>query len=163
MSATLGGGLSTFLLEVALNRRRVKERLAALLIEERGRRAPDGSGDPRRFPQPEMARLLGYSLRQYQRLEDPEDGSLPRFDQMQQLLEKLDRPSSDVYGDEEPPSLETTGEDDDVNEDRLARMEEEVGEVRELLEAVARAVGVPVPGDDGSGEEPGREAPGPAA
>lgn len=42
------------------------------------RRAALGGGDPKRFPQPRMAELLGVSLRQYQRWERGVSSPRPR-------------------------------------------------------------------------------------
>jgi hypothetical protein len=97
MSATRRDGLATFLLEMALDKARMKARLASVLLEERQQR---GHGDARRFPQPAMAALLGYSLRQYQRLEDPDEGSLPLWEDLTQILAKLGRPDSDIFGED---------------------------------------------------------------
>jgi hypothetical protein len=47
-----------------------------------------------------MAALLGYSLRQYQRLEDPDEGSLPLWEDLTQILAKLGRPDSDIFGED---------------------------------------------------------------
>lgn len=98
MSATRRDGRATFLLEMALDKARMKARLAAVLADERRQR---GNGDPRRFPQPEMAALLGYSLRQYQRLEDAGDPSLPTWDDLTAILTKIERDPSEIFADDE--------------------------------------------------------------
>jgi transcriptional regulator with XRE-family HTH domain len=168
MSATPLGGLSTFLLEMALDKARMKGRLAAVLQDERRIR---GRGDARRFPQPEMARLLGYSLRQYQRLEDPDDGSLPTWDALTEILTKLERPQSDIFGEEETD--EQPAEEPAVSPDRPAAAgAEEARDLRVLVDALLRDRGLDpeqilrdarLPPEE---PEPGaedREAPGEAA
>jgi transcriptional regulator with XRE-family HTH domain len=138
MSATQLGGLSTFLLEMALDKARMKGRLAAVLQDERRIR---GRGDARRFPQPEMARLLGYSLRQYQRLEDPDDGSLPTWDDLNEILAKLGRPQSDIFAEEsdEPPLNGELGATPDPPE---AATVEETRDLRILVDALLRDRGL---------------------
>lgn len=95
LAATHDGGRATFLLEVALDRARMKSRLAGVLNAERAKR---GGGDARRFAQPEMARLLGYSLRQYQRLEDANDPSLPSWSDLERIMELLDLDATQIFG-----------------------------------------------------------------
>lgn len=133
MSATPLVGLSTFLLEMALDKARMKGRLASVLVDERRKR---GHGDAKRFPQPKMAELLGYSLRQYQRLEDADDGSLPSWDDLTEILAKLDRPPSDIFGDDEPVSRAATA----------PRLEgaaaEEARDLRILVDALLRDRGL---------------------
>lgn len=143
MSATRRDGLSTFLLEMALDKARMKARLAAVLLDERTRR---GLGDARRYPQPEMARLLGYSLRQYQRLEDADDPSLPGWDDLTEILAKLERPETDVFGSDnisdapapavQPDPVAATGREGP------AGLAAEVAAQRRLLEAIAAALGI---------------------
>jgi transcriptional regulator with XRE-family HTH domain len=134
MSATTLDGLSTFLLEMALDKRQMKERLAAVLLEERKTR---GHGDPRRFAQPAMAGLLGYSARQYQRLENADDASLPVYSDLIEILEKLGRPTSDIFGEEdvEPETLDEPASS--VSEDvRLGRLESTLERVLGLVQEV---------------------------
>jgi transcriptional regulator with XRE-family HTH domain len=137
MSATRRDGLATFLLEMALDKARMKARLASVLIEERTKR---GHGDARRFPQPEMADLLDYSLRQYQRLEDPDSESLPNWDTLTRILDLLGRPSSDIFGDDEEAEIEGPearsdgdGSSSDL-EEAIADLGEKVDRILELLE-----------------------------
>lgn len=135
LSATRDGGRATFLLEVALDRARLKQRLAAVLLAERTER---GLGDARRFPQPAMAAVLGYSLRQYQRLEDPDDPNLPSWNNIEVIADKLGLDPSDLFGDDgsepkptengsatPPPQSELDALRQDLQEQReqLARME----------------------------------------
>lgn len=65
-----------------------------MLREERVRR---GGGDGRRFPQPVMADLLGYSLRQYQRLEDPGHPSLPPRRKLELIARRLGLDTSRLF------------------------------------------------------------------
>lgn len=107
LSATLAGTRATFLLELALDRAHLKARLAARLLDERTRR---GMGDARKFPQPKMADLIGYSLRQYQRLEDAEDSSMPSFADMEEIAAKLEFDMAELFADEpeETPAEDVT-------------------------------------------------------
>lgn len=144
-SATRDGALSTFLLEVAFDRARMKKRFAAALLEQRAER---GGGDPRRFPQPEMAALLGVGLRQYQRWEDPEDPSLPYWRNLEQIAEELNVDVAEIVGsDQQPVSVDDIPDDPEAPEaDRLGRLEVEVREMRLLLEEVLKILrrrGVP--------------------
>jgi len=134
MSATRRDGLATFLLEMALDKARMKARLAAVLADERRQR---GKGDPRRFPQPEMAALLGYSLRQYQRLEDESDPSLPSWDDLNAILEKLGRDAGDIFADDDEPA-----DAPPATPDRAEAGVEETRELRALVEALLRAEGI---------------------
>lgn len=95
-TATFNVARATFLLEMALDRAQMKERLARVLLEERTKR---GHGDPRRFPQPEMARLLSVALRTYQRWEAPDDPMLPYWRNLEQIAATLDRDLADLVGD----------------------------------------------------------------
>jgi transcriptional regulator with XRE-family HTH domain len=128
MSATRDSGRATFLLEVALDRARMKTRLARLLFEERVKR---GGGDAHRFAQPEMARLIGYSARQYQRLENADDPSLPGWRDLERIMEKLDLDPSAIFSEEEnePEVSAPTG---DGQADRL---EAQIARLIGLLEA----------------------------
>lgn len=140
VSATRRDGLSTFLLEMALDKARMKERLAAVLLEERKKR---GHGDARRFPQPEMASLLGYSLRQYQRLEDPNEGSMPVWGDLYEILDKLGRPHTDIFGDEEPPPVEPPPDEPESGDpikalsERFSTLERQMARIERLLESQA--------------------------
>jgi hypothetical protein len=139
LAATSSGGRATFLLEVALDRARMKTRLAGVLAEERARR---GGGDARRYPQPQMAQLLGYSLRQYQRLEDPEDPSLPGWNDLERIMEILELDASAIFGDrDEAVDVATPGDVVDLRElrDELARHHDEVIERLDRIEELARS------------------------
>lgn len=135
LAATTGGGRATFLLEMALDRARLKERLAARLFAERAAR---GHGDARRFPQPEMARLIGYSIRQYQRLEDPDDQSLPSFADLERIAGVLEFDVADLFADDDRVEV-TPSSDDEIAELRaevaaaLRQVEAERAEIREQL------------------------------
>lgn len=135
MSATWSGGRARFLLEVALDRSRMKERLADALIQERTRR---GNGDPRRFPQPKMAELLGYSLRQYQRLEDPEDGGLPSWENLDAIAERLGLNPADLFDDASAAKPVVEPEPD--LRARLQKVEERLSKSEALLRRIAKAV-----------------------
>lgn len=144
MTATPGVTRGTFLLEVALDRARVKQRLAAALTRERERR---GGDDARRFPQPKMAELLGYSLRQYQRLEDPDDPSLPRWDDLEKIADKLGLEGDELFGDAtaEPTTPEVASDAREARLDQLeARLEAGVVRLEGILDSLeaetARAV-----------------------
>lgn len=99
MSATRSDMRGSLLLEVALDRAKLKERFAALLFSERARR---GHGDPRSYPQPEMAHDLSMSLRQYQRWENPDDPSMPTTKDLMLVCEKLERNPAELFEDPEP-------------------------------------------------------------
>lgn len=162
MSATRRDGRATFLLEMALDKARMKARLAAVLADERRQR---GNGDPRRFPQPEMAALLGYSLRQYQRLEDPDDPSLPTWDDLTAILAKLERDPAEIFADDEELALEAAvASESAATPDPAAAGVEASRELRVLVEALLRAQGIDpaqVLRDERlQPEEPEREAPG---
>lgn len=127
-SATVNGGFSTFLLEVAFDRAGVKRRLAAALVAERTRR---GGGDARRFPQPEMARELGYSLRQYQRLEDPDDPNLPSWKNVEAIAEKLGLDTTVIFDDGVVDEQVTPSSDAET----IAALREEVGRLQQEVQA----------------------------
>lgn len=138
-AATLPDARGTFLLEVALDRARVKQRLAIALVDERSRR---GGGDARRFPQPEMARELGYSLRQYQRLENPDDPSLPRWGELEQIAERLGLDADRLFGDDgdEPPTPPVGAPAGDLDA-LFVEVRNVAEEVRQLRAAVRRLEG----------------------
>ena len=131
MSATRDSGRATFLLEVALDRARMKTRLARLLFDERVKR---GGGDPHRFAQPEMARLIGYSARQYQRLENADDPSLPGWRDLERIMEKLDLDPNAIFSDDEEPEAPKAP----TGDDQMVALREEVGEVREIVAELLR-------------------------
>lgn len=126
VSATWSDAGATFLLEVALDRARLKQRLAAVLYEERVKR---GGGDARRFPQPKMAALLDYSLRQYQRLEDPDDGGLPSWADLERIADRLDLDGATLFGDDEREPTATRDEE-------IHALREELAEVRGMVAAL---------------------------
>lgn len=103
----------------------MKERLAAVLLAERAKR---GHGDARRFAQPAMADLLGYSLRQYQRLEDPDDPNLPGWSKLEAIADKLGLEASGLFGDDAdaPVSTATNGTPPLHADPALRQMVEEV-------------------------------------
>ena len=103
MSATWSDVRGSLLLAVALTRAQVKERFAAMLLSERTKR---GHGDPRNYPQPEMARELNVSLRQYQRWEDANDPSMPGTGGLLKVCETLGRDPQEIYDDPEPEAVE---------------------------------------------------------
>jgi len=137
LSATHDVGRSTFLLEVALDRARMKQRLAAALLAQRVER---GGGDARRFPQPAMAQLLGYSLRQYQRLEDPDDPNLPTWNNIEAISAKLNLNASAIFGEDEPveePPAPATPPSDDLLFQKVEALETAVEALRtEIREAL---------------------------
>ena len=102
-SATFDGVRGSLLLELALDRARLKERFAAMLLDERAQR---GHGDARRYPQPKMAAELGLSLRQYQRWENPADPSMPGTEEMLKVCEAFSRSPSELFGEVEPVETE---------------------------------------------------------
>lgn len=134
---------------MALDRARLKQRLSAALIKERTQR---GNGDARRFPQPKMAELLGYSLRQYQRLEDPNDGNLPSWDSLETILDKLGLSSDDIFGGDDatdvttPPTPLLPGEGGvaaaEVHEllDEVRQVHAELGQLRDEVRQVRDAL-----------------------
>lgn len=136
LTATRDGGRATFLLEVALDRALVKQRLAAALLAERERR---GGGDARRFPQPQMALLLGYSLRQYQRLEDGNDQSLPSWSDLDRIADTLGLDAGELFGEvsreDGPPAPASGGID---HAPLLERLLQEILEIREGQDAIAQ-------------------------
>lgn len=142
VAATRDGGRATFLLEVALDRARTKARLAAILRSERAQR---GAGEASRFPQPEMARLLGYSLRQYQRLEDPDDPSLPRWNELERIMGELGLPASEIFSDDVPASSARATADDGVQAtlrrvlDQLQELQAGQAEIADRLERLEDA------------------------
>lgn len=117
-AATLEVTRGTFLLEVALDRARLKARLAEALLRERTRR---GGGEARRFPQPKMAAELGYSLRQYQRLEDPNEPGIPNWDDLERIVERLGINPAEIFDDatDEPPTH--PGDEDDDPQMQILR------------------------------------------
>lgn len=136
VAATAERGLATFLLEMALDRSRIKARFAAMLLDERTAR---GDGDARRFPQPEMAKLLGYSLRQYQRLEDPDNASMPGWRGINNILATLGRDEDDVFTS--PGENKTPPASADVQEqlwEALAMLRDIRSGQRELADRVKR-------------------------
>lgn len=130
LSATGNGGRATFLLEVALDRARIKQRFAKLLYDERVRR---GGGDARRFPQPEMAQLLGIGMRQYQRWEDPDDGSLPYWRNIEAIGEKLDVDVSDLFNAVQQLEPEESPEPADLASLRR-ELATEIGRLRDVTD-----------------------------
>jgi transcriptional regulator with XRE-family HTH domain len=136
-SATLHDARATFLLEVALDRARLKQRLAEALHRERVRR---GGGDARRFPQPKMAELLGYSLRQYQRLENSEDPNLPSWNDLERIAEVLELDAGELFASEEPEGVSRDAEVRVLREElaesrgQYAALEREIQELRRLFE-----------------------------
>lgn len=104
----------------------MKERLAAVLLAERVKR---GHGDARRFAQPAMADLLGYSLRQYQRLEDPDDPNLPGWGKLEAIADKLGLEAAELFGDSDAPiSTATNGAPLPLDQPALRQMVEEAVE-----------------------------------
>lgn len=130
MTATRDGGRAKFLLEVALDRARTKQNLARVLRDQRVQR---GGGDARRFPQPKMAELLGYSLRQYQRLEDENDHGLPSWDDLDAIAEKLGLTTADLFPPDEPV---TEPPPDQGLADRLQVLEQQAATQGEKLDAI---------------------------
>lgn len=116
-SATTARQRATFLLEVALDEARIKERLAAALRKWRGPRS-----------QLDVYRETGLSYRQYQRLENAQ--SLPRWRTLEELAERTGIDMAEIVGgDEEAEAAEPT------RDDEIHALREELGEVRgELAE-----------------------------
>lgn len=113
VAAKSARGLSTFLLEMALDESRMRERFAAKLLAERTRR---GGGDARRYPQPQMAELLGTTLRSYQGWEAGE--RMPRWRNLERIAATLAWNVSELFEDDElPPEPEA---------DRLTALEAKV-------------------------------------
>lgn len=138
LAATPHGGRATFLLEVALDRARMKARLAGILVAQRSER---GGGDARRFPQPEMARLLGYSLRQYQRLEDANDPSLPSWSDLERIMGILDLDAAAIfepYDDEQPSTLVSRDVELQELRDQISSNHDEVIKRLDALAELAR-------------------------
>lgn len=140
MSATWNATRSTFLLEVALDQARVRQRLAAALLRERGKR---GRGDARKYPQPEMARLLNLSLRQYQRIEAGE--SMPRWRTLEQMADRLDITVADLIGDSDEAISEAAvpGEEWSRVFDRLDEILGRLDRLEERSPAVPASPAVP--------------------
>lgn len=133
----------------------MKERLSAALIAERARR---GGGDPRRFPQPKMADLLGYSLRQYQRLEDANDPNLPTWNRIEIILARLELDADALFG--EPSDNDGGGDGESISSlsRRLERLEIAAGDVQRLLQQIAERLGVGLPPEDRSAGADSRRA-----
>lgn len=141
LAATHDGCRASFLLEVALDRARIKQRLAAILFAERERR---GGGDARRFPQPEMARLLGYSLRQYQRLEDPDDQNLPNWSDLERIMGVLDLDATAIFENGQVPPTPPPPNELRELRDHLDRQHEETLRHVQALESTLRAIAIAV-------------------
>lgn len=129
LAATGTGGLSTFLLEMALDEARLRERFAAALLDWRKRR---GGGDAERFPQLEAARELGAGYRTYQHWEAADH--LPRrWADVERILELIGATNSDLFAEDEPPApIELEGASDDPSQEPL------LAELAELRTAIAR-------------------------
>jgi hypothetical protein len=94
-----------------------------------------------------MAQLLGYSLRQYQRLEDPEDPSLPGWNDLERIMGRLELDASTIFDDDLQQDVDVATADDVVDlrelRDELARRHDEVmarlDEIAELARGAAAA------------------------
>lgn len=84
-----------------------------------------------------MAQLLGYSLRQYQRLEDPADQSLPRWSELERITRELGIDSLFTEDEVEEEQPETV----DLRElrDHLDAQHDEVVRRLERIEELARS------------------------
>jgi transcriptional regulator with XRE-family HTH domain len=130
MTATRGDIGGSLLLELALDRARLKERFAAMLIAERTQR---GLGRAREYPGRVMAAELGIEYRQYQRWEKADDPSMPTIPKMLAVCEKLERDPAELFGDPEPKPeeedkfaliLEAIQAQTQAEEERYERFEE---------------------------------------
>lgn len=92
MTPTKTRHMATFLLEMALDQERVKQRIAARLKSWR-----DGT----RMNQADAARHVGLSYRQYQRLEKAQ--STARWRTIEMLAERLEINVGDLIGEDEGP------------------------------------------------------------
>lgn len=142
VAATTTRAFSRFLLEMALDKARMRERLAARLLQERARR---GGGDARRFPQPEMASLLNVSLRTYQGWES--ETILPSWRNLEGIASALEWDLEELFGDESAPDVEVPDvaatQQDEAAESVLAavdRLETELREQRRILERLDRRI-----------------------
>ena len=150
MSATRSGARGSLLLAVALTRAQVKERFAAMLLSERTKRGHD---DPRNYPQPEMARELNVSLRQYQRWEDANDPSMPGTGGLLKVCETLERDPAEIYDDPEP---------EPEPDDKFALIQEALREQAKADRAFEKRVEARLRGLEDAirkGQSPGRSRP----
>jgi transcriptional regulator with XRE-family HTH domain len=120
----------------------MKARFSTFLREERTRR---GRGDARNFPQSEMARLLDVGLRQYQRWENPDDRSMPRWQGIEQIAEKLGVSVDEILGvidePERPPGH--SGTEVDALLDIVQRLERLESKIDHLQGELSRLSGAP--------------------
>lgn len=130
IAATRDSVRATFLLEVALDEARTRQRVADFLLQERSRR---GHGDARRFPQPKMADLLGVSLRTYQHWEAAD--TMPTWRNLEEVAGRLKVDVTDIIG-EVSPEVAAAGETEIL--DRL-------DEIVQRLERLEKAAGVRKP------------------
>lgn len=86
----------------------MKQRFAAALHDARRKR---GGGDASTFPQHKMAEEIGYSLRQYQRLENPNVADLPPWTKIEKIADQLDLDLSTLFADPEPANGATPSAD----------------------------------------------------
>lgn len=96
----------------------VKERFAEALVEERLRLG---------LSQPATAKLIGYSLRQYQRFEDPRDQGLPSLERLKDIIDRL---GLDLSFPQESPATKNP-----------LTVEQRLDRVEKLLKRIAKAVG----------------------
>lgn len=98
MPQTRARARATFLLEVALDQERIKQRVGDLLREHRRKLG---------YPQERVAPLFGVSFRTYQRWEGAE--VMPRWSQMETIAEQLGVDVSEIVGEQAhaPPLVET--------------------------------------------------------
>ena len=130
VSATHNRAMSTFLLEMALDEARLRQRLGERLLAEREQH---GGGNARRFPQPRMAELLGVTLRTYQ---DWEGGNrVPSWRNLEEIAAKLNVPVSELVGDAETAAEEQpeATPSPDLVLQRLDQLEQSVESLRQVV------------------------------
>lgn len=127
-SATSARGLSTFLLEMALDEARIRERLSERLLAERETR---GGGNTRRFPQPMMADLLDVTLRTYQEWEGAV--RVPSWRNLEKIAERLGIEITELFEDDEEEVEPAV-----TFESELHALREELAGVRAVVERVEK-------------------------
>lgn len=106
--------MATFLLEMALDQARIRQRIAERLTAWR---------ESKNLIQPDAARVLGLSARQYQRLEKAQ--STPRWRTIEQVAERMEISVADLIGMEELASLPASSQPPrtvDLDDERFERL-----------------------------------------
>jgi transcriptional regulator with XRE-family HTH domain len=130
MTATRERARATFLLQVALDEARTRQRIAAALLAARARL---GGGDARRFPQPKMAEVLGVSLRTYQHWEAAE--TMPRWRNLEEIADRLEVDVSELVGSGDAGQATESDGSRDLQRQILEELSALRADLRRLLDA----------------------------